>query len=434
MKGSSSSTHARWLCGAILTVLILCPALSADGQVVYEKAAERFPSDEKLSSEYRCIEDGDPIWEDDTDDEGRWEICGLPPGIYEVCEVDQEGWTQSYPVNESSGEPVCHVVEIAGSNVSGIDFLNRGDYCLSGHKYWDINQNGWRDTDEKYLSGWMITVVDVADETNRWKTPTNADGYWRVCNLPAGTYRLSESSPGGELGWIASQKPDKVTITNRSIKDLDFGNYRILHDEPRQYEQFCESQLVEGSGYLDTKTSVMDKKLAMNYTNRMFGEGDIGLESAQVYSQEPNKLKRPIPNCSDPSGTTLQKLNFYENTKLEFRGETPLVGSKSIRSIERYGGIGANIHENFSVRRMEADQTMFLGQTSNSTIRRTVGSNTLTSFEGMWGTVSGLHKIFYKDIKRRELFAGEFEVQRELKFHENPVDEPRICPCGGVDC
>lgn len=77
---------------------------------------------------------------------------------------------------------------------------------------------------------------------------------------------------------------------------------------------------------------------------------------------------------------------------------------------------------------------MFLGQTSNSTIRKTVGVNTLNSFSGTWGTQSSLHKIFYKDIRRRDLFSGEFELQRELKFHENPVCEPKLCPCRGVDC
>ena len=398
MKGSSSSALTHRLTVAFLILLIHAATGIADEQVVCEKPAGKSPSEPLPTDEGVLSQEEEAPSPGRTDDGGRWMVRQTPPRT-----DDKEDRVSTEPPK----------------------------FCLSGRKYWDKNQNGERDPEEGDLSGWTITVDG---ESTTWWTVTNIHGYWKICNLSAGTYYISERPPKGEIGWISSRRPAKVTITDRSIKDLNSGNYRALHDEPRQYEQFCESQLVTGSGYLDVKNSVLDKKLAMDYQNKIFGEGDIGLESAQVYSQEPNKLRRPIPNCSDPNGTTMQRLNFFDNTKVVYEGETPLVGSRSIRSIERYGGIGADIHENFSVRRMEADQTVFLGTTSNSTIRRTVGSNTQNSFEGMWGTDSRLHKIFYKDIKRRERFSGDFEVLRELKFHENPVAEPGRCPCGGVDC
>lgn len=430
MKGSSSRAYAWRLAAAVITLLIFWAGASANDQIVYEKAADTASSEESSWNGYIYSEDADQIFQNETDDNGRWEICRLPPGTYKVCEIDQEGWVQTYPINESYGN--CHVVKITNSTVSDVDFLNRGDYNLSGHKYWDKNKNGQKDSDEEYLGGWIITVEG---ETNLWRTTTNSIGYWKIPYLPPGTFSISESAPGSDIGWIATERPGKVTITNASINGLDFGNYRALYDEPNQYEQFCESQLVEGTGYVDVGSAVTDKKLALDYKNKMFGEGNIELESSQVYSQQPNKLIRPIPNCSDPNGTTPQKLNFYENTKLEFEGIKPLVGSKSISSREFYGGIGATAQENFSVNRMESDQTIFLGHTTNSTIRKTVGLATQNSFEGIWESESSLHKIFYKDIRRRELFSGEFEVQRELKFHENPSDfEPIICPCEGVDC
>jgi len=410
MKGSSSFAHARRLTVAILILLLASAGEMAEDEQIFGN--------------------GESVSPPETEEEGLRMDHQLPSGTGGIREADLVGHTPSPQENES--DPIAHkAVEMDRSNGSAADALDQAGFCLSGHTYWDKNQNGKPDPYEERLRGWIITI---RGESDAWRTSTNVNGYWKICNLTAGTYYISESAPVGDIGWISSRRPAKVTIESRSIKDLDSGNYRALHDEPLQYEQFCESQLVEGSGYLDLKTSVLDKKLAMDYQNRIFGEGDIGLESAQAYSQEPNKLTRPIKNCSDPNGTTLQKLNFFENTKLVYAGPTPLVGSRSIRSLERYGGIGADIHENFSARRMEADQTMFLAQTSNSTIRRTVGSNTQNSFEGMWGTESSLHKTFYSDIKRREKFAGEFEIQRELKFHEKPAAEPKICPCGGVDC
>ena len=38
---------------------------------------------------------------------------------------------------------------------------------------------------------------------------------------------------------------------------------------PVQYEQFCESQKVSGTGAIDVSTSIVDKKIALNYYNAM---------------------------------------------------------------------------------------------------------------------------------------------------------------------
>lgn len=210
-------------------------------------------------------------------------------------------------------------------------------------------------------------------------------------------------------------------------------------EEPTQYEQFCERQLVSGTGYIDIATSVVDKRIALEYYDMMSGDGAIEMDAVHVYSQEPNKLTRPVPNYNEENctenATVPAQLNFYENTKLTYDGETPLQGGKFVNSKSFYGGIGANIQEMFSVNQMEKDQTVFFGSTKNSSIEHTVGLNTLNSFNGTWGTDSSMHKIFYKDIKSHELFHGDFEVQKEIKFHENPVPEDKFpCPCAGIDC
>jgi len=204
--------------------------------------------------------------------------------------------------------------------------------------------------------------------------------------------------------------------------------------EPKQYEQFCESALVSGDGYIDVATSVVDKKIALEYYDMYSGDGALEMDTTHVYSQNPTLLNRSLPNNSDCGNDSIQSVNFFENTKLTYDGETPLQGGKFINSKAFYGGIGANIQEMFSVNQMEKDQTAFFGSTVNSSIVHTVGLNTLNSFNGTWGTDSSMHKIFYKDIKSHELFSGEFEVQKEIKFHEAPILEGRICPCAGVDC
>ncbi|MCR3884049.1 hypothetical protein P0O24_03345 [Methanotrichaceae archaeon M04Ac] len=215
-------------------------------------------------------------------------------------------------------------------------------------------------------------------------------------------------------------------------------------EEPTQYQQFCERQLVSGTGYIDVATSIVDKRIALEYYDMMTGDGTIEMDAVHVYSQEPNRLIRKVPNYAydweDPDNKTNAtrdaKLNFYENTKMTYDAKNaPLQGGKFVNSKAFYGGIGANIQEMFSVNQMEKDQTVFFGSTNNSTITHTVGLSTLNSFNGTWGTDSSMHKIFYKDIKSHELFSGEFEVQKEIKFHENPVPEDKFFrPCAGVDC
>jgi hypothetical protein len=70
----------------------------------------------------------------------------------------------------------------------------------------------------------------------------------------------------------------------------------------------------------------------------------------------------------------------------------------------------------------------------NASSTHLVGMNSNNSFNGTWGTDSSLHKPFYKDILAHQSFAGRFEIQKSIKFHENPVNEPPASSCEGLDC
>jgi hypothetical protein len=231
---------------------------------------------------------------------------------------------------------------------------------------------------------------------------------------------------------------------------------------PVQYEQFCENQKVSGTGVIDVSTSIIDKKIALEYYNVMAGDGDLELDSEHAYSQNADKLKR---NISSVNGGEKSNLNLYENTKMTYSGSTPLTGGKYINSKNFYGGIGADIQEMFSVNEMEKDQTTFfvsttpynpegttpedmLGQLKNAgrdteAVEALMGNNpahligieTKNTFNGTWGTDAKWHKIFYKDIKAHEMFTGKFEAEKLIKFHENPVPEKEgHIPCEGIDC
>ena len=130
---------------------------------------------------------------------------------------------------------------------------------------------------------------------------------------------------------------------------------------PVQYEQFCEAQKVSGTGIIDVSTSIIDKKIALEYYNTMAGDGDLELDSEHAYSQDAEKLKR---NIASVNGGNQSGLNLYETTKMTYAGETPLTGGKYLNSKAFYGGIGADVQEMFSVNEMEKDETSFFASTT----------------------------------------------------------------------
>jgi len=234
---------------------------------------------------------------------------------------------------------------------------------------------------------------------------------------------------------------------------------------PLQYEQFCESQKISGTGVSDVSTTIVDKKIALEYYNTMAGDGDLEMDSTQAYSENAQKLQRNVSAINDSNTAAL---NLYENTKLTYNARNaPLVGGKYLNSKAFYGGIGADIKEFYSVNQMEKDQTAFFSSTAPSNVSpdslkalgkadyddgiagqpgsrvsnamgndpaHLIGIDVKSSFNGTWGTDATWHKIFYKDIKAHEQFTGQFEAEKLIKFHELPVPEITEKPCAGIDC
>jgi hypothetical protein len=209
-----------------------------------------------------------------------------------------------------------------------------------------------------------------------------------------------------------------------------------------QSDDFCNHLKIAGTGTIDIGYSVVDKKLALEYYNVMQGDGDIEMDSTNAVSQSARKLQAPV------NGSTMP-LNLYDNIELTYSGKTPLVGMKSIKSDAFWGGIGAEVSESFSVTEMEKIQTTYFASTNPASYLmnpekpaeimkaspvHAVGMDSKTSFNGTWVTDAKWHKIFYKDVKVHEAFTGKFEVEKAIRFNENPVPEQRENACDGLDC
>ncbi len=204
-----------------------------------------------------------------------------------------------------------------------------------------------------------------------------------------------------------------VVVVLIFITGLGSGNPPIK--EPVQFEQLCNNLLVTGTGTVEMSTSMIDKRIALEYFNSLAGDGNMEMDSERVLSEAAYKVKR------DTGSNNSSSLNLFENSKITYSGETPLTGDKLMRSKSFYGGIGATVKETFSVKEMEADLKSYLGTTSTASSAHVIGQDTKSTFDGAWATETDWHKIFDKNIKSRQAFSGKFEMDRQIKLHEKAV-------------
>ena len=212
--------------------------------------------------------------------------------------------------------------------------------------------------------------------------------------------------------------------------------------EPIQDGEFCNRLKVAGTGTFEVGVSVKDKQLALEYYNIMYGDGDLEMDTNTVEAQRAAKL----PGMGNGSAVPL---NLWEGTRVTYSGKTPMVGMKYVHSKAFWGGIGAEVTETFSVTEMEREGSTYFASTNPASYmtdpRRiaeilstspvhTVGIQTKNAFNGTWQTDAKMHKMFSKDVKVHESFTGKFEVEKLLKFHENPVEEKQQTGCDGIDC
>ena len=199
--------------------------------------------------------------------------------------------------------------------------------------------------------------------------------------------------------------------------------------EPAQSEDFYNRVRASGTGYFEVGSSVVDRRMGLEYYSFVYGDGTLQMDSRSAVSNRAGDVRGTIDGSNVP-------LNLLEDIKISYSGKTPMVGVKSINSRAFYGGIGVQVQEAFEVTEMERVQTTYFASTDPGSrvsdpaeaeaLRRAspsqmVGMDVATSFNGTWESDYRWHKIFYKDMSERQTFSGTFEVERTLRFHENPT-------------
>ena len=128
-----------------------------------------------------------------TDATGYWQVCGLAPGNYTVCEELQKGWRIIEP------ELGCQNVSLGTANITGLNFTNSEcNGSISDFVWLDTNQNGIQDVNESGIAGVRVNLyLHESPETLYGWTYTNGTGIYSFDKLCEGNYSLQFIPPPG---------------------------------------------------------------------------------------------------------------------------------------------------------------------------------------------------------------------------------------------
>jgi protocatechuate 3,4-dioxygenase beta subunit len=153
-----------------------------------------------------------------TNNLGRAAFTNLAAGNYVVREVVPSGFSASTPVS----------VNVAlNTQDATVTFANTPNSNITGCKFEDFNQNGYRDGNEPAISGVTIfldTNGDGVPQATEPTTTTDPFGTFRFNNLAPGTYKIREVTPPGY--FQTTQPVDVVLGANQTFTCALVGNSR----------------------------------------------------------------------------------------------------------------------------------------------------------------------------------------------------------------
>jgi len=183
-----------------------------------------------------------------TDRTGVYSFGNLSPGRYLVCEVPQQGWTQSYPWGvpdmtqcPTEGGDGYDFTLAAGNTIVGKDFGNWTNGNVSGIKFNDLDGDylgpNEGDVEEPGLPGWTIEFRVLGEENPFTQVTTEQDGSYQLIGAlqPGVSYEVREVM---QDGWTPTMPNGQGRYTIEpmhsgwNIRYMDFGNWVTFIDPP----------------------------------------------------------------------------------------------------------------------------------------------------------------------------------------------------------
>jgi hypothetical protein len=240
----------------------------------------------------------------------------------------------------------------------------------------------------------MLSVSRVYDSVLSLESGNTNDGYWS-CTIPgksAGTYMPlsvwitdgSNTAEGGPylIHWSTVKSAPQTTTSD------------VIEPVSGKGKLFIESSSVKGEGEVSIKDSFEGS--AMNYNERMMGNGSISLDT-----------QRSLDRKSSAN-------NFIEKKDLVFTGGN-LIGHQSVGSPTFDGGMGASVTERFNLTHVDRSETASVS--SSSYTNNTLNFKTDQAFNGTWDIQTKYAKLF-KKIKADQQYTGSFQTQKEIQFQD----------------
>lgn len=243
----------------------------------------------------------------------------------------------------------------------------------------------------------MLDVDRVHDSPMVLESGNSMDGYWS-CSIPgkdSGVYMVlsvwmtdgTNTAEGGPymLHW---------STINSAPSAAQGGNVGMIAPSAAKNGMlFIESSSVKGKGQVSIKDSFQGS--AMNYNEKMIGNGSISLETLR---------------CIDRKNVD----NFTEKKDLVFTGGS-LKGHQTVESPRFQGGLGASVTQRFNLSHVDKSETSSVS--SASPTNNTLTFKTDQAFDGTWNIQTKYAK-FFKKIKADQQYTGSFQTEKTIKFQD----------------
>jgi len=223
------------------------------------------------------------------------------------------------------------------------------------------------------------------------------------------------------------------------------------NNPPDQREKFREDSAVQGSGYIEYDKKILDKEIAVDVEEHMWGftgqNGSFAMTVTEILNEgvrlncsgNCTNMGEPIPDPIYGDDDHPVMTNFECKKMVQFEGLI-LMGTARYNNPGFHGGMNAEVRENYNVTELQKDELVKMTTTAtydgngrdwkDCNPAKPYNANELNfdsknAFVGGWGTDSTWKKVCSKNIVHHQYFYGEFQVDKNLMFMEE-VTEP--CP------
>ena len=154
---------------------------------------------------------------------GLYSFGGLIPLTYQVRAVAPSGMTPTYDLDGTGSANLASVVLAEASNRTDVDFGYRGTATITGHLYYDTNNNDDQDIGEPDLANVDVIITDPSGVVFRVTSGSNGD--WTAVVTPGSVEAdVDETDPQFPTGYSQTEGEDSTTVVAIALQTVSAGN------------------------------------------------------------------------------------------------------------------------------------------------------------------------------------------------------------------